>query len=148
MMNETIENVLKIWYKHFENEENQYTEFELSDIDYFTGCLLYNHFLFEHALDTMKTIDLSYDFLTSCGQQEYLDVKKLINDIDIIDEKEKIVFLQNFLKQSKQKYTNDELYLLDRLEYHVDSLAQRYEDDVKAKKVIFQKPVKNQNPLL
>ena len=31
-MDTKIEEILDIWHKHFENEENQYSEFEPSDI--------------------------------------------------------------------------------------------------------------------
>ncbi|MEA1955736.1 MAG: hypothetical protein U9N02_04495 [Campylobacterota bacterium] len=147
-MNENIVKILEIWHKHFQDEENQYTEFEASDIEYFIGCMLYTKFAFSHALDTMKTIDLSYDFLENCGQDEYAEIEKIISSIEISDEKEKIDFLQNFIKESKEKYTQDELYLLDRLEYHVEALADRYEKDIKAKQVVFQKPTKSKNPLL
>ena len=147
-MNEKIEKILEIWHSYFSNQENQYTEFESSDIEYFVGCMLYNHFRFNYALDTMKTIDLSYDFLENCGENEYPKIKEILNSIEIIDEKEKIAFLQDFIKQSKQKYTDDELYLLNRLEYHIDALSDRYENDLKSNKVIFQKPIKNKNPLL
>jgi len=147
-MSEKIDKILDIWHNHFKLEENQYTEFEPSDVEYFVGCMLYNHFLFTHALDTMKTIDLSYDFLESCGEDEYRKVKEIVSTIDISDEREKIVFLKEFIKDSQSKYTEDELYLLNRLQYHVDALFERFENDTKASQVVFQKPVKNKNPLL
>jgi len=138
-MNEKIENILTIWHKHFNDEQNQYSEFEHSDIEYFVGCMLYNHFAFSKALPTMKTIDLSYDFLASCGD-EYDEITAMIKSIDIKDEKEKIIFLQNFITQAKKKYNADELYLLDRLEYHVDGVMQRFIGDVEAEKVKFVAP--------
>ena len=147
-MNEKIEKILDIWHKHFKLEENQYIEFEPSDIEYFVGCMLYNHFAFSYALDTMRTIDLSYDFLESCGEKEYEEVKKVISSIDISDEEEKILFLKDFIKNSQEKYTEDELYLLNRLSYHINSLYERFETGTKASKVVFQKPIKNPNPLL
>jgi len=147
-MDKIIEEVLTIWHKYFANEENQYTEFENSDIEYFVGCMLYNYFSFEYALDTMKTIDLSYDFLENCGEDEYIEVQSLIKSIEISDEKEKIDFLQNFIKQAKEKYIDDELYLLNRLESHMDALEKRYEDGLKVNQIIFEKPLKNKNPLL
>lgn len=57
-MQNRIQEALDIWHKHFEDEENQYTEFESSDIEYFVGCMLYNHFAFSKALENLKTMDL------------------------------------------------------------------------------------------
>ena len=143
-----VEKVLNIWHKHFEDESKQYSEFESSDVEYFVGCLLYNHFAFEKALDTMKTIDLSYDFLESCDE-EYDEIMQIIKTIEIDDELEKIKFLQNYLFEVMQKYTQDELYLLNRLNYHTNGLSQRYNEDVELQKVEFQSPVtRSANPLL
>ncbi len=147
-MNNKIQKVLQIWHKHFSNEETHYSEFESSDIEYFVGCLLYNHFAYTKALDTMKTIDLSYDFLESCGD-EYDDIIKIIKTIKIEDEKEKIEFLQDFIKEAKKKYSEDALYLLNRLEYHVDGVMQRFIHDEETKKVNFVAPKPRPvNPLL
>ncbi len=144
-----VEKILNIWHKHFEDEDNKYTEYEASDIEYFVGCMIYNHFNFEYALDTMKTIDLSYDFLENCGADEYSKVQSLIKTIELNDEKEKIEFLQKFIDSSRKKYTSNELYLLDRLKYHLDALKDRFEKDLKAKQVVFNKPAsKSRNPLL
>jgi len=143
-----INKILKIWHTHFKDEKNQYTEFEPSDIEYFVGCMLYNHFNFLYALDTMKTMDLSYDFLQYCGDKEYETIRKLIGEINLADEKDKIIFLQDFIKYAQKIYTDDELYLINRLSYHVQSLADRYENDIKSKQVIFKIPTKNQNPLI
>ncbi|MEO1953756.1 MAG: hypothetical protein ABGW74_03525 [Campylobacterales bacterium] len=147
-MNKNIDKILKIWHNHFKNEDNQYIEFEPSDIEYFVGCMLYNHFAFEYALDSMKSMDLSYDFLENCGEYEYKEVKKLINSIDIKDEEQKINFLLDFIKEARKKYTDDELYLLNRLQYHIDSLYERYKDGIKAQKVVFEPVARNKNPLL
>lgn len=145
-MDSRIQKVLDIWHKHFEDEERCYSEFESSDIEYFVGCMLYNHFAFSKALDTMKSMDLSYDFLSSCGD-EYDEVRFIIESIKFDDELEKLEFLQNFIKDAKAKYTKPELYLLDRMEYHINSMAQRYENDTNASKVEFKKPLSG-NPLL
>jgi len=143
-----IDKILNIWHKHFEDESNQYSEFEPSDIEYFVGCMLYNHFSFKKALDTMKTIDLSYDFLSSCGDT-YDEVVSLINSIDIDDEMQKIEFLQNFLKEAKSKYSEDELYLINRLQNHLKGVLERFENDIECKKVDFVAPqTKPINPLL
>jgi len=147
-MNKKTEKILEIWHKHFESEEKQYSEFESSDIEYFVGCLLYNHFAFSKALDTMKSIDLSYDFLESCGD-EYDEIIAIIKSIELEDEKQRIEFLQNFIADAKKKYSEDELYLLNRLEYHVDGVMQRYESGEEAKKVNFEAPEpRSANPLL
>ena len=147
-MNKKTDKILDIWHKHFELEDRQYSEFESSDIEYFVGCLLYNYFAFSKALDTMKTMDLSYDFLESCGD-EYDEIVSIINTMDYEDEMQKLEFLQNYIRDAKRKYSNDELYLLNRLEYHVDSMADRYKQEIEAKKVNFEAPKpKSANPLL
>lgn len=139
-MDSKIEKVLKIWHAHFSNEENQYSEFEHSDIEYFVGCMLYNHFEFSKALDTMKTMDLSYDFLSACGN-EYDEITEIIKSIELDDETKKLSFLQEYIKEAKAQYSAPELYLLNRLEYHVNAMAQRYEKGVEAQKVDFQNPM-------
>lgn len=139
-MNKKIIKIQKIWHGHFGNKEHQYSEFESSDIEYFIGCLLYNHFAFNKALNTMKTIDLSYDFLRECGD-EYDEINDLIKSIEIEDESEKIKFLQDFIADSKTKYSTDEVYLLNRLEYHVNGIATRNEAGADAQHVDFQNPL-------
>ena len=146
-MNKKIEKILKIWHEHFSNENHQYSEFENSDIEYFVGCLLYNHFALSKALDTMKTIDLSYDFIRECGD-EYDEILGVIKSIKFNDEMQKLEFLSNFIKESKAKYGADELYLLNRLEYHVQGISNRYKSDKEAQKVEFTVPVRSANPLL
>ncbi len=142
-MNKKVEEILDIWHKHFENEESQYSEYEPSDIEYFAGCMLYNHFAFSKALDNLKTMDLSYDFLSACGD-EYDVIKEMIANIKFEDEKEALAFLQNYIKEAKAKYTKPELYLLDRLQYHVDAMAQRYEKDVDVQRIDFENPLLRQ----
>jgi len=139
-MVEKIRIVLNMWHDHFANEEHQYSEFEESDIEYFVACLLYNHFAFSKALDTMKTIDLSYDFIAECGN-EYDEVMMIIKGINYDDELEALEVLQNFISESKKKYTADESYLLNRLQYHVDSMADRYNQNVEVKPVEFKNPL-------
>ena len=58
-MKKKVDEVLDIWHSHFSDKTRQYSGFEASDIEYFVACMLYNHFAFSKALDTMKTIDLS-----------------------------------------------------------------------------------------
>jgi hypothetical protein len=139
-MNEKIEKILQIWHKHFSDEENQYSEFEPSDIEYFVGCMLYNHFAFSKALDNLKTIDLSYDFLSACGD-EYEMIKAMIAEINFDTEKEALKFLQNFIKESQAKYTQPELYLLNRLAYHVNAMAERYEKNIDVERIDFENPL-------
>lgn len=147
-MNKKTEKILEIWHKHFGDEEKQYSEFESSDIEYFVGCMLYNHFNFSTALDTMKTIDLAYDFLNSCDE-EYDEIMAIIKSIEFDDEKDSIEFLQNFIAESQKKYNANELYLLNRLAYHMDGVYERYINGEEVKKVDFTAPAKaNANPLL
>jgi len=148
-MNRVVK-ILDIWHQRFENEEFQYSEFENSDIEYFVGCLLYNHFAFSKALETMKTIDLSYDFIESCGS-EYDEIMDIIKTIEFETEEQKLDFLQNFLIEAKSKYSLDELYLLNRLSYHIDGMAQRYKENLETDNVTFIPPepkVCSANPLL
>ena len=146
--NKNIQVVLEIWHKHFEDESLHYSEFEPSDIEYFVGCMLYNHFDYKHSLDTMKTIDLSYDFLVAV-EDNYDEVNNLISSINIDDELEKLEFLISFLDEVKSKYTQDELYLINRLAYHVDGVKQRYDGEIEASKPDFVAPqAKSRNPLL
>jgi len=139
-MNEKVENILQTWHKHFEDEENQYSEFEPSDIEYFVGCMLYNHFAFSKAHHNLKTMDLSYDFLSSCGEY-YEEFEKEIASINFESEEEALEFLQNYIQESKAKYTKPELYLLERMEYHVNAMAERYEKEVDVKKIDFENPL-------
>ena len=139
-MNEKIEKILTIWHEHFSNEENQYSEFESSDIEYFVGCMLYNHFAFSKALDTMKTIDLSYDFIGACSD-EYDEITGMIESIDFDDELVKLDFLQSYIRAAKLKYSGDELYLLNRLGYHIEAMAERYAKGVNAAPIDFQNPL-------
>ncbi len=136
-MEKKIEKVLKIWHEYFADEDKQYSEFESSDIEYFVGCMLYNHFAFSKALENLKTMDLSYDFLSACGS-EYDEIKAIIESLEFEDEEAKLEFLQNFIAKSKLKYAEPELYLLNRMEYHVNAMAERYEKDVDAQRVDFQ----------
>ncbi len=139
-MNEKIENILTTWHKHFEDEANQYSEFEASDVEYFVGCMLYNHFAFSKAHHNLKTMDLSYDFLSSCGEY-YEDFEKEIASINFENEEQALAFLQEYIQTSKAKYTKPELYLLERMEYHVNAMAERYNKDVEVKKVDFENPL-------
>ena len=136
-----------MWHEHFANVEHQYSEFEKSDIEYFVGCLLYNHFKFSKALDTMKTMDLSYDFISECGN-EYDEILEIIKGINFDDELESLEVLQNFISQSIEKYSADEAYLLNRMQNHVDAMAERYNTGKDSQGVVFETPkAKSRNPL-
>ncbi len=139
-MQAKIEKILSIWHKHFEDEENQYSEFEPSDVEYFVGCMLYNHFAFSKAHHNLKTMDLSYDFLSACGD-EYEDIQKIIASITFDTEEEALAFLQKYIQEAQEKYTKNELYLIDRLAYHVNAMAERYEKNVDVKKIDFENPL-------
>jgi hypothetical protein len=147
-MDERVQKILSIWHKHFEDEEKHYSEFEPSDIEYFVACMLYNHFAFSKALETMKTIDLSYDFLSACGD-EYDEIKAIIATIKFDTEEESVAFLQKFITDSRLKYTEPELYLLNRINYHINTLAQRYVTGDTPEKVDFEASIKpkTRNPL-
>jgi hypothetical protein len=140
-MDSRIEKVITSWHKHFEDEANQYSEYEPSDIEYFVGCMLYNHFAFSKAHHNLKTMDLSYDFLSSCGDELYEENKKIIDNIELENEEEKLAFLQEYIKEVKAKYTKSELYLLDRLDNHVSAMAERYTKNVDLKHIDFENPL-------
>jgi hypothetical protein len=139
-MDKKIEKILEIWHVHFSDAEKQYSEFESSDIEYFVGCMLYNRFGFSKALENLKTMDLSYDFLSACGN-EYDAIQEIMKSIVLEDEYQKLAFLQSYITEAKSKYTKSELYLLDRLEYHVNAMAVRYSQDVDVHKIDFENPL-------
>ena len=56
-------------------------------------------------------------------------------------EEESLEFLQKFILESRQKYTQAELYLLNRINYHVNAMADRYAKDVDAKPIDFENPL-------
>ena len=139
MKNKT-KKILEIWHKHFESEENQYSEYEPSDIEYFVGCMLYNHFAFSKALANLKTMDLSYDFLSSCGD-EYDEIQALIKAIRFESEEESLAFLVAFIEESQAKYTASECYLLNRLYKHISTLNDIYTGTKNVDPVDFQNPL-------
>ncbi|MCF6330243.1 MAG: hypothetical protein L3I99_01690 [Sulfurimonas sp.] len=148
MLDKRIKKVLNTLHEFFKDEDKRYVEYEDSDMEYFIGCMLYNHFNFTNALSTMKTIDVSYDFLVACGDV-FDGVQNEIKTILIDNEKEKLDFLQNYLEDVISKYTLDELYLLNRLKYHTEGVRQRYEGTQEEKKIDFIAPkLRSKNPLL
>jgi len=145
---QNIQEILKTWHEVFKDEEKQYSEFEPSDIEYFVGCMLYNKFNFKYSVDTMSTIDLSYDFLLAV-EDSYDEVKSKIDSISIEDEAQKLDAMIAFLDDSKKKYTQDELYLLNRLSYHIGGIKERFDTEVEVAKVEFILPkARSANPLL
>jgi len=140
-MNTRIEEILTMWHKRFEEDGYEYSEYEPSDIEYFVGCMLYNQFAFSKAHHNLKTIDLSYDFLSTCGDDEYKKAKEIIQALVFENELEKLQFLQNYIEKVQKKYAKDELYLMDRLAYHVHSMAERYEKNVEVKCIKFENPL-------
>ena len=139
-MKQKIENILTIWHEHFSDEAKQYSEFEPSDIEYFVGCMLYNHFAFSKALENLQTMDLSYDFLQECGE-EYDEIQSIIKEIKFESEEESLAFLQSYIQESRAKYTKSELYLLNRLHNHIVTLADIYSGDKDVSPVDFQNPL-------
>ncbi|WP_457745738.1 hypothetical protein [Sulfurimonas sp.] len=139
-MKEKVQKVLDTWHSYFSDEKKQYSEYEPSDIEYFVGCMLYNHFAFTKAHHNLKTMDLSYDFLSACGD-EYEINKAIIESIVLKNEEEKLAFLQEYIVESKAKYTKPELYLLDRLQYHVNAMAERYKRGVDVEYIDFENPL-------
>lgn len=133
-----IDNACAILHKWFEDESHQYGEFESSDVEYFVGVFLYNHFAFEKALDTMKTMDIAYDFIESSGDV-YDEVQSIVKSIHFKDDLEALDFLQSFTNHAKSLYESDALYLINRFEYHVDAMAERYKNGVEAQKVDFER---------
>jgi hypothetical protein len=140
-MKEKIETLLEIVHTHFMDEQKHYSEFENSDVEYFAGCMLYNHFAFSKALENLKTMDLSYDFLSAFSDEEFAKIEQIVQSVAFGDELQKLAFLQEFIQESKSKYTKSELYLLDRLQYHVNAMAQRYEKNAEVMHIDFQNPL-------
>jgi len=139
-MKQKIEKILTIWHEHFSKEENQYSEFEDSDIEYFVGCMLYNHFAFSKSLDNLKTMDLSYDFLSSCGD-EYDEIRAIFAEIQFESEEESLKFLVSYIQDASSKYNGMELYLLNRLNNHIITLADIYSGKKDVSPVDFQNPL-------
>jgi len=139
-MKEKTDKILGIWHTYFADEENQYSEFEPSDIEYFVGCMLYNHLAFSKALDNLKTMDLSYDFLSSCGD-EYDEIQAIMKEINFESEEESLQFLQSFIEESSAKYSRNELYLLNRLQNHLKTLSNIYNGSIDVSPVDFENPL-------
>jgi hypothetical protein len=86
-------------------------------------------------------MDLSYDFLSAFSDEEFQEIEQIVQSILFEDELQKLEFLQNFIEESRKKYTKPELYLLERLSYHVNAMAQRYEKNAEVVRIDFQNPL-------
>lgn len=135
-----IEKACAMLHACFEDEANDYSEREDSDVEYFVGVIMYNLFGFSKALSTMKTMDVGSDFAKAAGKT-YIEVCELIDSIKSDDELELLALLQNHIKRSLEKYGSDPMscYLLKRLENHISNLAAIYAGEVKVEEIDFRK---------
>lgn len=135
-----IEKACDIWHAWFKDEANDYSGREDSDVEYFVGVLMYNHYAFSKALSTMKTMDLGTDFIQA-ADSSYAEVNSLISSTRSDDELELLGLLQWHIKRSLEKYSSDPMscYLLNRLRGHIDTLAAIYAGKVDVRNVDFEK---------
>ena len=135
-----IEQACTIWHTWFEDDTHDYSESEASDVEYFIGVMMYNHFAFSKALSTMQTMDIGLDF-KQAADSSYVEVYDLIGSIKSDDELELLVLLQNHIKQALEKYGNDRMacYLLDRLNNHIKTLAEIYAGKIDTRDVNFER---------
>ena len=133
-----IEKACALWHAWFEDKANDYSEREASDVEYFVGVLMYNHFAFSKAIPTMKTMDIGVDFIQA-ADSSYADVNSLIGSIRSEDELGLLALLQNHISRSLEKYGSDPMdcYLLNRLRAHIDTLAGIYAGTVKVDPIDF-----------
>lgn len=141
---EKIEKACTLFHKHFEDEANDYSEREESDVEYFVGVMMYNLFAFSKALSTMKTMDVGADFIQASGAI-YNEALELIGTIKSDDELELLALLQNHINHALEKYGDDRMscYLLNRLDGHIKTLEGIYADEIKVKNVDFEKEAEN-----
>lgn len=135
-----IEKACTVWHAWFEDDANDYSEREDSDVEYFIGVLMYNHFAFSKAIPTMKTMDLGADFIQA-ADASYAEVNSLIGSVRSDDELVLLALLQGHIKRSLEKYGNDPMdcYLLTRLDNHIKTLAGIYTGEVQVKTMDFEK---------
>lgn len=133
-----IETACEMLHRHFEDEANDYSEREDSDVEYFVGVIMYNLFAFSKALSTMKTMDVGSDF-ANAGGTTYIEACELIDTIKSDDELELLGLLQEHVERSLAKYADDPMacYLLKRLQNHVANLAGIYAGEVDVTAVDF-----------
>ena len=135
-----IEKACSLWHTWFEDDSHDYSESEASDVEYFVGVMLYNHFAFSKALSTMKTMDVGLDFKNAAGSA-YVEVYELLGSIKSDDELELLILLQDHIKRSLEKYSSDRMacYLLDRLNNHIKTLAGLYAGKLDKRDIDFER---------
>lgn len=133
-----IEAACEMLHMHFEDEANDYSEREASDVEYFVGVIMYNLFGFSKALPTMQTMDVGADF-ANAGGTTYLRACELIDTIKSDDELELLALLRWHVDRSLEQYADDPMacYLLNRLKNHVANLEGIYAGDVDVNAVDF-----------
>ena len=142
-----IEKACTLWHEWFKDEDHDYSEREDSDVEYFIGVLLYNQFAFEKALSTMKTMDVAYDFIQACDES-YYEVRGLLAQLKVHDDMEALALLQQHIRKSIEKYrVGGDLYLLNRLAGHINTLEGIYDDRIKADEVDFERLSKQQHQI-
>jgi len=130
--------MLHEWFD--DNDEHDYSEKEPSDIEYFVGCMLYNHFKFEKAITTMQTMDIGLDFIEA-GESCYVEALYSIKQIEVKDDLEAIDLLQDHIHRALGLYGSDKmaLYLVERLAGHINTLEKIYKGKVDRRTVDFEK---------
>ena len=136
-----------IWHIHFTDEKHHYSEFEASDIEYFISVLLYNQFKFKRALETMQTMEIANDFLEESGDT-FQEVQKELANISFEHDEDAIIFILDFINQSRENYSRSEQYLLNRIEKHIILLQERYSKNEEAKTVDFEALNGKMHPVL
>ena len=112
-------------HQWFEDESHHYSEFEDSDVEYFTAVMLYNQFKFKLAVPTMKVMEIGLDFQGAC-EAKFSEATDALKDISFKRDEEAVEFLLDFIRRSKKLYSADENYLLERIEKHIVLLQERY----------------------
>ncbi len=144
-----IEEACDVWHKWFDdNDEHDYSEKEPSDIEYFIGCMLYNQFAFEKAISTMQTMDVGLDFLEASGSS-YKEVSDLLKQIEVSDDLEAVDLLQEHIAKATKRYESDRmaLYLVNRLEGHINTLEKIYRGKIDRRDVDFERLANKQTPV-
>jgi len=142
-----IEKACDIWHEWFKDEEHDYSERDDSDVEYFIGVMLYNQFAFEKALSTMKTMDIAVDFLQAC-EGSYDEVRDLLSRLKVKDDAEALALLQQHIRNAIDKYrVGGDLYLLNRLAGHINTLDGIYKNEIKADEVDFERLSKQQQQI-
>ena len=135
-----IQYTCKRLHQWFEDDTHDYSEREASDVEYFVGVLMYNHFAFSKALSTMKTMDVGLDFKNAAGAA-YKEAYELIGSIKSADELLLLSLLQEHIELSLEKYAGDSstCYLLQRLQNHIKTLANIYAGKLDKRSIDFER---------